>query len=165
MYPFDIYLKYQKEIEEASKRFNLSQARISAKIFRESSGDPKALRSEPQIDDASYGLMQILWSTAQFVMRISEVPRIEKPEDLFDPRVNILYGCAYFRYLLDFYLCQDIGAINCAEADYNSGRARFASSTGNLSVDRHITEINKRTDFLIHDPRYRKLHNLDKEMT
>ncbi len=160
MYPFEIYVKYQDCIEEACAKYQVSQARICAKIFKESSGNPQAFREEPQINDASYGLMQILWQTAQSIMNRKEfdLPKLESPQELFNPRINLLYGCAYYSYLLALYN----GCPNCAEAHYVSGEARFCSSTGDLVVNRHVRAIDWWTKKLISDPRYREIHNLDK---
>lgn len=159
MFPYEIYVKYQSHIEEACIKYGISQAWVCSKIFRESSGIPTKYREEPQIEDASYGLMQVLWKTAQTMMKseIFDVPKIEKPEELFNPRIAILYGTAYFAFLLDL----NKGCYRCAEACYVSGEARFATSTGDLFVNKHVNKIEEWANRLINDSRYRKLHKLD----
>jgi len=47
------------------------------------SGDANAFRAEPRIGDASYGLMQILYGTAQKLGYIGD------PDGLYDPATNI----------------------------------------------------------------------------
>ena len=89
-----------------------------ATIDTESSFNPNAIREEPQINDASYGLMQILYGTAQ------EVGYSGDPSGLFDPETNILYGTKYqlklYRRFNDFDAV--IHAYNEGPGNYNKGK-------------------------------------------
>lgn len=79
-------------ILDAAARYVVDPALVKAVITKESSWNPQAFRAEPQIGDASRGLMQILYRTAQGMGYGGT------PEELFDPAVNITYGT---RYLAD----------------------------------------------------------------
>lgn len=76
---------------------------VLAVIQIESSFRPSAYRAEPQIGDASYGLMQILSRSA--ADRGYDGP----PEGLFDPETNIRYGMAHLKWSWD-YLARRLGA-------------------------------------------------------
>ncbi|WP_168185872.1 lytic transglycosylase domain-containing protein [Magnetospirillum sp. ME-1] len=78
-------------------------ADVLAVIQIESSFRPGAYRAEPQINDASYGLMQILSRTA--ADRGYDGP----PEGLYDPETNILFGMRHLRWSWD-YLARRMGS-------------------------------------------------------
>lgn len=63
------------------------RASIMAIIEIESSFDPQAYRAEPRLNDGSYGLMQLLGSTAR---GLGYVP--DDLDGLFDPETNISLG-------------------------------------------------------------------------
>ncbi len=84
----------------------------------ESAFNPKAFRAEPQINDASRGLLQILNRTAQAVGFRG------KPDDLFDPTINANYGARFLRDLILKYK-----NLPDAVASYNMGHPRPASKT------------------------------------
>lgn len=80
--------------------FNIDPVMVAAIVKNESSFDPKAYRYEPHIDDASYGLMQTLLKTAQWMHDIGYVafPR-PSGESLYDGNTSIYFGMAYLHYL------------------------------------------------------------------
>lgn len=80
-------------------------------VQQESSWNTRAYREEPAINDASYGLCQILYGTAKGMGYGGE------PEGLYDPVVNVDYG---FRYL-ESSLAAHEGHIMWALAGYNAG--------------------------------------------
>jgi soluble lytic murein transglycosylase-like protein len=96
----------------------------------ESAFNPNAYRAEaglPQVTtpsdgtvvpDASYGLMQILFSTAQGAGFQGD------PNDLFDPKTNVTYGAAFLAGLLKKY-----PNVLDAIAAYNMGTPRAAGNT------------------------------------
>lgn len=92
-YPADAALgvgsPYDPIILGASARYVVDPALIKAVITKESAWNPGALRPEPQIGDASYGLMQLLQRTAAGMQ-----PGVT-PSDLFDPSINIDLGTRY----------------------------------------------------------------------
>lgn len=77
---------YDVEIQAASAEFGVRVPLIKGVIGRESAFVPTAKRGEPQIGDASYGLMQLLYSTAKALGYTGA------PEGLLDPATNIHYG-------------------------------------------------------------------------
>lgn len=81
-----------------------------ALISRESGWDPNAYRAEPQINDASIGLMQILMGTANLYQPVTV-------DELFDPTNNIGIGMAHLRMLRRQYAT--LGDVISA---YNAGR-------------------------------------------
>jgi soluble lytic murein transglycosylase-like protein len=73
-------------VEKYAAQFAVPATWIHAVIQTESGGNPEAYRPEPQIDDASYGLMQLLYATAR------GLGYRDAPEGLFDPDTNIYWG-------------------------------------------------------------------------
>lgn len=71
-------------------------ASVMAFIEIESSFDPKAYRAEPRLRDGSYGLMQLLGSTARGLGFAGDL------DALFDPEENIPLGMKDLRQSWDF---------------------------------------------------------------
>lgn len=133
-----IWNTFRAEILAVSKKQHVPIPVIIATISTESSGNPQAYRYEPAFYtryiqnkaawksnpyydspkriSASYGLMQILYTTAY------SVGFRGKPEDLYDPEQNLEVGCAY---IASTYQVQQHGwdppKIACA---YNAGSIR-----------------------------------------
>ena len=110
----------QQIIANAAAKYNVEKALIKAVMRRESAFKPNAVREEPQIGDASIGLMQVLVKTAQWQMNDSNINR----QMLFDPAFNVEVGTKYLRYLLNRYS----GDLKKAIAAYNAGSAKYSSS-------------------------------------
>lgn len=88
---------YDSLILDAAARYVVDPALIKALITKESSWNPQAYRAEPQIGDASRGLMQILFNTARGMGYAGA------PEGLFDPATNIDLGTRYLAGQLQTY--------------------------------------------------------------
>lgn len=73
-------------VQAASAEFGVRVPLIKGVIGGESAFVPTAKRGEPQIGDASYGLMQVLYSTARALGYTGT------PDGLLDPATNIHYG-------------------------------------------------------------------------
>lgn len=146
----DCYVEYQEFIEFYCNELQISQAWCVAKIWIESKGDPKAYRYEKKINDASYGALQILWGTAQWIRDKLGATYIDSPEQLYDVKINIEYGLRYFRYQLDRY----DGCYQMAEAAYNSGSAWFVN-------DKHVKKVVKVVRELKENKKYKELHRRD----
>lgn len=86
-------------------------ALIKAVIAQESNFVARAIRGEPQLADASRGLMQLLYSTAKALGYKGT------PEALFDPATNIHYGTK----LLKGNLARVAGDETAAISMYNGG--------------------------------------------
>lgn len=81
-------------IVRAADTAQLPRALLLGLVGIESGFRPDAKRAEPQIGDASWGLTQILYSTAQGEGYTGA------PEGLLDIGTNLQYGASYLRRLL-----------------------------------------------------------------
>lgn len=105
---------------------------VLAVVEIESSYRPRAYRAEPRIGDASWGLMQLLLSTAR------DRGYQGDGEGLFEPEVNIRLGMAHLRWSWD-YLTRNGRVIDKATwiASYNAGVGAVERGWRNLGyVDR-----------------------------
>src|SRR3972149_4673874 len=105
---------YGPQIELAAARYSLPPRLVEAVVLQESAGHTDAFRFEPafwrrylagkpQYQDAiprrvssSYGLMQVMYTTA-----------VERgftgfPEELFIPENGLEWGCCHLRHLMDW---------------------------------------------------------------
>ncbi|GEM_PF-1304891 len=90
-----VWSRYGSIINSAARKYNIDPHLIFATIMIESSGDTYAIRHEPRIKDASYGLGQILYGTARGLGFTGA------PSELFDPEINIDLIARYHRRNLD----------------------------------------------------------------
>lgn len=99
---------------------------IKTTIAKESSFNPKALRAEPALKDASRGLMQVLESTARWLGYAGPAGDDElRTGGLYDPETSIRIGTHYLGYLARRWTAEGWDAIYAA---YNSGAVRRDSS-------------------------------------
>lgn len=73
-------------IQQAGQSFNVPESWIRATIDVESNWNPDAYRQEAKLNDASYGLMQVLETTARGLGFTGDV------NELFDPETSITWG-------------------------------------------------------------------------
>ncbi len=107
-YPLD----HVDEIAASAERHQVNPYLVAAVINVESD-----FRSGAESGAGAIGLMQILPTTAADMARWGVVDGVRYPlEDLADPAVNIEYGTAYLRYLVERY-----HEIDPALAAYNAG--------------------------------------------
>jgi soluble lytic murein transglycosylase-like protein len=115
--------KYLPIVKQYAENMGINPYNFAALIAKESSFNPKAFRREaaykwgtnpdyPEGGDASYGLGQILYSTARGLLFTGT------PSDLYDPDMNLDVVSKYFKTLLDLYG----GNYMDAHAHYNSGK-------------------------------------------
>ena len=102
---------YDSMIQAASDQYNVPFDWVKAIMLTESSGNPAAWKNEPQINDASRGLMQLLYRTAQGLGYTGT------PAGLYDPQTSINLGTMLLaenikRFGADFQACYSA---------YNSG--------------------------------------------
>lgn len=90
---------------------------VQAVIGRESQFKPDAYRGEPQKQDGSIGLMQILYNTARDMGYTGPVGSAASLTGLYEPATNIEYGT---RYLSQQYRLAGNSAAGAASA-YNGG--------------------------------------------
>ncbi len=103
-------LEYEDTIAAEAQRNRLDPALVAAVINTESGFAPDSRSSQGAI-----GLMQLQEDTADFLAARPDRPS-PAPRPLEDPVVNITYGTAYLRYLVDEY-----GTVPLALAAYNGG--------------------------------------------
>jgi hypothetical protein len=99
----------QASIIEAAQLYQLPVSLILALIRQESNFVHQAISPK-----GAMGLMQLMPGTAASL----------GVRDPFDPRENILAGCRYFRFLLDYFQ----GSVPLALAGYNAGYQRVVSA-------------------------------------
>ena len=127
---------YDAIILDAAARYVMDPMLIKAMITKESTWDPNAYRYEGKLKppDASRGLMQILYRTAQWV------GYTDTPEGLFDPTININFGVKYLATQLNLY------GYPAGISAYNAG----SPITGNAQYVNDIT--NAYAWFIANDP-------------
>ncbi len=93
LFPMD----FSKEVEKASKKWNIPKAFIFA-IIRQESAFNKRARSPAD----AFGLMQLIPSTARQTAKKFKIP-YRNYRDLYKPAINILLGTAHLKELLKIY--------------------------------------------------------------
>ena len=107
-------MTYAPEIRAAAAEFSLDPAYVASVVLAESSFDAEAVSSVGAI-----GLMQIMPDTGEWIAGKLE----DEPFDvqrLYQPEVNLRYGCWYLRFLLDRY----DGDTYTASTAYHQGQGR-----------------------------------------
>lgn len=129
-----VWERYGTLIRRAAQKYNLDPKLIFATIMLESGGNTYAIRQEPQIGDASYGLGQILYGTAVGLGFRGTVG------ELYDPAVNIELIGRYHRRNLDVY-GQNLSAEQLTIA-YNAGSPYSSPHPGHLAkFNRWFTKV------------------------
>lgn len=128
-------MAYEDIIKAASERFKVPEALIKAFIRVESNWDPNATRYEKHLNESSYGLMQVLLSTARETAGNLSLT----PNQLLQPTVNILTGTKYLARQLAKYPDP-----SQAFSAYNAGRPIWSSiSPGKFANQGYVDKINK----------------------
>ena len=106
-------MTYAPEIRAAAEEFSLDPAYVASVVLAESSFDAEAVSSVGAI-----GLMQIMPATGEWIAgKLDDVFDVER---LYEPSVNLRYGCWYLRFLLDRY----DGDMRTASTAYHQGQGR-----------------------------------------
>jgi soluble lytic murein transglycosylase-like protein len=124
-------------IADAANAWDVPQSLIKAIVEKESGFDPNAYRAEPQIGDASRGLMQLLYGTAQSLGFAGDA------SDLFDPTTNIRLGTRYLADLTKTAARYGYGidsAISAYNAGFSSQRAGDGKRTGDTTATPFINQ-------------------------
>lgn len=114
---------YQKYVEKYSKEYGLDSAFVYSIIKAESNFDRNAKSKSGAI-----GLMQIMPTTARWVA--GEFDEYFDELNLYNPQINIKYGCFYLNYLFNKF--NDLKIVICA---YNAGETvvrNWLDDNGNL---------------------------------
>ena len=106
-------------ITKASVAYGVPKALIKATIKVESDFNPSAFRQEPHLKDASWGLMQILLSTAKWITKNPDLTA----SALMQPEFNVYAGTKYLAYLMGRYK-----NVKDVMAAYNAGSPRHDAS-------------------------------------
>ncbi len=107
-YPTD----YEEEVSKMAKETGLSKALIFAVIRTES-----GFEADAQSGAGAIGLMQLLPDSFDWIQRVEEGEELYSHDALFDPAVNIRYGCLTLKYMMDRFDGDEKAAI----AAYNAG--------------------------------------------
>lgn len=126
---------YRGSIEFAAKKYGLDPDLVEAVVIQESSGRADAFRFEPGFYEqylkgkaeyagqirrrisSSYGLMQVMFTTAQ------QYGYPYEPEMLFLPGTNLDYGCRHLAALFDWAKGDGVKAL----AAYNGGKGNWTA--------------------------------------
>ena len=104
-------LRYEQIVRVHARNYDLDPALLAAVIYTESKFDAKATS-----DAGAIGLMQLLPETAQGIA-VRTGGKAFVVGDLYEPELNIRYGCWYLRNLLRRY-----GDERTALAAYHAGQ-------------------------------------------
>jgi soluble lytic murein transglycosylase-like protein len=105
-------------INEMGQKYNIEPAMIKGVIKAESNWDVNASRFEAHKGDASWGLMQVMLSTARSVLNMPDMTTTQ----LINPRINIEAGT---KFLADNWT--RFGNLRDAVAAYNAGSPRLGA--------------------------------------
>lgn len=117
-------LQYWDIIKQESQARGLDPYQVAGLIRQETVFNPRAV--SPQ---RAYGLMQLIVPTAATTARRIGTDRAITMESLFEPRLNIQLGTAYFKDQLDKY-----GRIEYVAAAYNAGPNRVVQWRASLPL-------------------------------
>ena len=123
---WDIFypLQYWDIIKQESRARGLDPYQVAGLIRQETVFNPRAVSSA-----RAYGLMQVLVPTGITTARRVGVDRAITMESLFEPRLNIQLGTAYFKDQIDKY-----GRIEYVAAAYNAGPGRLVQWRASLPL-------------------------------
>lgn len=102
---------YDEYVYEYSEMYNVDPNLVFAVIKAESNFNPEA-----ESDVGALGLMQIMPETFEWLQTYKNGEVTMDSTYLYDPEVNIEYGCIFLQFLLDKYSCEET-----AVAAYNAG--------------------------------------------
>src|SRR5215813_12357526 len=117
-------LQYWDIITQESRARGLDPYQVAGLIRQETVFNPRAVSSA-----RAYGLMQLVVPTAITTARTAGVNRAITMDALFEPRLNIQLGTAYFKDQLDKY-----GRIEYVAAAYNAGPGRVVQWRASLPL-------------------------------
>ena len=104
-------LRYETIVRTHARNYGLDAALLAAVIYQESKFDADARSASGAV-----GLMQLLPDTARGIAIRTGGTRF-RVDDLYDPDINVRYGCWYLHHLLEKYADEET-----ALAAYNAGQ-------------------------------------------
>ena len=117
-------LQFWDIITQESRARGLDPYQVAGLIRQETVFNPRAVSSA-----RAYGLMQLLVPTASTTARQEGLNRAITMDSLFEPRLNIQLGTAYFKDQLNKY-----GRIEYVAAAYNAGPGRVVQWRASLPL-------------------------------
>ena len=106
-------MDYKGYVEKYSKEYNVDKYLVYAVIKTESSFKPDALSNA-----GARGLMQIMEDTFDWIKyRMGDTEAAYF--DMYDPEINIKYGCWFLGYL-----SEEFGNVDAVAAAYHAGRGK-----------------------------------------
>ena len=114
---------YDLIVAEAGNAWDVETSLIKALIGAESEFNPNAYRAEPQIADASYGLMQLLYGTAR-TMGFTGAALA-----LYDPVTNVRLGTRFISDKIRTASARGYG-VDSAISAYNAGFSTVRAGDG-----------------------------------
>jgi soluble lytic murein transglycosylase-like protein len=122
---------YDKTIKRYSGIYGIDAALIKAIIKNESNFNPLASRHEAHLNDTSWGLMQVLLTTAKWIIKDDKLTA----QKLLIPETNINAGTAYLAYQKKrYYNVKDIIAA------YNAGSVKKNKRGEYINKD-YVTKV------------------------
>jgi soluble lytic murein transglycosylase len=106
-YPLD----YEQIVRGHARNYGLDPALLAGVIYQESK-----FKADAESQSGAVGLMQLLPDTAKGIA-LHTGGSAFRVDDLYDPELNVRYGCWYLRHLLRKY-----GDERTALAAYNAGQ-------------------------------------------
>jgi len=104
-------LRYEQIVRGHARNYSLDPALLAAVIYQESK-----FKADAESTSGAIGLMQLLPDTAKGIALHTGGSAFQVA-DLYDPELNVRYGCWYLRHLLRKY-----GDERTALAAYNAGQ-------------------------------------------
>jgi soluble lytic murein transglycosylase len=113
-------LSYAPIVPGHARNYDLDPALLAAVIYQESK-----FRADSRSSSGAIGLMQLLPDTAKGIALHTGGSRF-RVDDLYDPEINVRYGCWYLRHLLVKYGDEEtaLAAYNAGQANVDRWRAR-----------------------------------------
>lgn len=131
-------LEHEAAVRRAARRYDLDPALVAAVVYEES-----GFRDDAVSARGAVGLMQLLPSTAEEIARRTGGRRFVA-SDLTDPRINVLYGSNYLRYLLDRFAGSPVEALAAYHAGVRNVERWVDAGGGALAVT-DITFVDTRS--------------------
>ncbi len=124
---WDIFypLAYWDIISQSARAHSLDPYQVAGLIRQESVFNPRAVSSA-----RAYGLMQLVVPTGILTAKKYGVDRAVTADSLFEPRLNIQLGTAFFKEQIDKY-----GRIEYVAAAYNAGPGRVVQWRATLPLE------------------------------
>ena len=133
---FIVPKKYTNHVVAYCDEYGLDKALVYAVIKVESDFKKDAVSKS-----GALGLMQILPKTAIWIA--DELNENYNKEKMFEPEVNIRYGCFYLRYLFD--KLKEMEIVICA---YNAGEGKVFDWVENGMINRDKVDYDETRNYL-----------------